>query len=104
MAARFLPLPLTRATPQRNPQDHAARAPNLYPMQTPRTPKPAPGSASAARQRDWALFTGLTFLFSFGFAVYMGVFQNFLRDRLGADALALLIAASGLAILTPPWA
>lgn len=31
-------------------------------------------------RRDWNLFTALTFLFSFGFAIYLGVFQNFLRD------------------------
>ena len=31
-------------------------------------------------RRDWALLSGLTFLFAFGFATYSGVFQNFLRD------------------------
>ena len=31
-------------------------------------------------RRDWKVFTALTFLFSFGFAIYSGVFQNFLRD------------------------
>jgi MFS family permease len=31
-------------------------------------------------RRDWSLFTALTFCFSFGFAIYSGVFQNFLRD------------------------
>jgi hypothetical protein len=72
---------------QRNPQDHPASAPNLHSMQPPATTKPAP--APGARQRDWALFTALTFLFSFGFAVYMGVFQNFLRDRFSADAMML---------------
>ncbi len=36
--------------------------------------------AGATLRRDWQLFTLLTFLFSFGFAVYMGVFQNYLRD------------------------
>ncbi len=40
-------------------------------------------------QRDWQLFTILTFLFSFGFAVYGGCFQNFLRDRLHAGPLQL---------------
>lgn len=35
-------------------------------------------------RRDWALFAALTFLFSFGFAVYAGVFQNFLKDELHA--------------------
>jgi hypothetical protein len=44
------------------------------------------GSSTAASpqdpraRRDWALLTGLTFLFGFGFATYSGVFQNFLRD------------------------
>lgn len=37
-------------------------------------------SSEAALRRDWTLFTLLTFLFGFGFAVYAGVFQNFLRD------------------------
>lgn len=39
--------------------------------------------------RDWTLFTALTFLFSFGFGVYSGVFQNFLRDVHHSDALGL---------------
>lgn len=33
-------------------------------------------------QRDWMLFAGLTFSFSFGFAVYNGIFQNFIREVL----------------------
>src|SRR5579863_9648609 len=40
-------------------------------------------------RRDWTLFTLLTFLFSFGFAVYSGVFQNFLKDILNANAFQL---------------
>jgi MFS family permease len=40
-------------------------------------------------RRDWALLTALTFLFSFGFAVYNGVFQNFLRDVHHAGPLQL---------------
>lgn len=40
---------------------------------------PAPVDEAVLR-RDWKLFTALNFLFSFGFAVYTGVFQNFLRD------------------------
>jgi hypothetical protein len=39
--------------------------------------------------RDWKLFTALTFLFSFGFGIYSGVFQNFLRDVLHSNALGL---------------
>lgn len=31
-------------------------------------------------RRDWALYIALTFLFMFGFTVYGGVFQNYLRD------------------------
>lgn len=46
-------------------------------------------STSQRLQRDWQLFTALSFLFSFGFAVYSGVFQNFLRDELGATPLQL---------------
>jgi hypothetical protein len=42
-----------------------------------------------ALRRDWTLFTLLTFLFAFGFAVYSGVFQNFLRDVLRAGPLQL---------------
>lgn len=40
-------------------------------------------------RRDWKLFTALNFLFSFGFAIYMGVFQNFLRDVQHAGPLQL---------------
>lgn len=43
----------------------------------------------ASHRRDWAKFTALTFLFSFGFAIYAGVFQNFLRDILHAGPLQL---------------
>ncbi|MFI5386702.1 MAG: MFS transporter [Fimbriimonadales bacterium] len=43
----------------------------------------------ALLRRDWRLFSALTFLFSFGFAVYSGPFQNFLRDVLHAQALDL---------------
>ncbi|CAN5433542.1 MFS transporter [soil metagenome] len=40
-------------------------------------------------RRDWRNFIALAFLFSFGFAIYGGVFQNFLRDQLGAQELDL---------------
>jgi MFS family permease len=40
-------------------------------------------------RRDWILFGCLVFLFEFGFAVYNGVFQNFLRDVLHAGPLQL---------------
>ena len=40
-------------------------------------------------ERDWRLFTLLSFLFAFGFAIYSGVFQNFLRDELKATPLQL---------------
>jgi hypothetical protein len=40
-------------------------------------------------RRDWTRFTVLTFLFFFGFAVYSGVFQNFLRDKYGALPMVL---------------
>ncbi len=33
-------------------------------------------------QRDWVLFACLTFFFSYGFAVYNGIFQNFIREVL----------------------
>ena len=44
---------------------------------------------SPQARRDWALLGGLTFLFSFGFATYSGVFQNFLRDVHHAGPLQL---------------
>ncbi|MCS6831048.1 MAG: MFS transporter, partial [Armatimonadota bacterium] len=34
-------------------------------------------------RRDWGLFGALTFCFAFGFAVYNGIFQNFIREVLG---------------------
>ena len=43
----------------------------------------------ALLRRDWTLFTALNFLFAFGFAVYMGVFQNFLREDLHVSPLGL---------------
>jgi MFS family permease len=47
------------------------------------------GSKAAALRRDWMLFTALNFLFAFGFAVYSGVFQNFLRDVMHSGPLQL---------------
>ena len=53
-------------------------------------------SASDSRlSRDWALLGGLTFLFSFGFSVYAGIFQNFLRDVMHAGPLQLGHMESG---------
>lgn len=49
------------------------------------TAVPEEAQEEAALRRDWRLYTALTFLFMFGFAVYSGVFQNFLRDVLHAD-------------------
>jgi MFS family permease len=40
-------------------------------------------------RRDWSILAALTFFFGFGFAVYNGVFQNFLRDTLHASPLQL---------------
>lgn len=45
--------------------------------------------ADARLRRDWRIYEALVFLFGFGFAVYSGVFQNFLRDGFGANALDL---------------
>ncbi|MHB8635685.1 MAG: MFS transporter [Fimbriimonadaceae bacterium] len=42
----------------------------------------------ASLRRDWAKFTAVTFLFGFGFAVYSGVFQNFMRDELHATPIS----------------
>src|SRR5688572_8447395 len=55
-------------------------------MSLPEAP-PAAAPSEAALRRDWTLFTLLTFLFGFGFAVYAGVFQNFLRDVVHAEPL-----------------
>ncbi len=43
----------------------------------------------AALRRDWKLFTALTFLFMFGFTVYSGVFQNYLRDTFHSGPVGL---------------
>src|ERR1035437_6244088 len=43
---------------------------------------------------DWRLFIWLTFLFGFGFAIYNGVFQNFIKEMLRADYLDLGIMES----------
>lgn len=45
-------------------------------------------------RRDWALLAGLTFCFAFGFAVYSGIFQNFIREVFHADARQLGILES----------
>lgn len=50
---------------------------------------PISARLDAELRRDWRLFAALTFLFSFGFAVYMGVFQNFFREAIGGDELQL---------------
>ena len=43
----------------------------------------------AMLRRDWKYFTALTFLFGFGFQLYGGVFQNFLKDVLNANEITL---------------
>src|SRR5947209_17116368 len=49
-----------------------------------------PGAGrDTALERDWTLLTLLTFLFGFGFAIYSGVFQNYLRDILRAGPMQL---------------
>ena len=42
-----------------------------------------------ALRKDWLLVAAQTFLFSFGFSIYAGVFQNFLRDVMHAGPLRL---------------
>lgn len=49
----------------------------------------AAGADERKNRRDWALFTALTFFFGFGFSVYNGVFQNWLRDRMHAGPIQL---------------
>ncbi len=44
---------------------------------------------SGRHDADWLRLSLVTFLFMFGFAIYSGVFQNFLRDRYCAGPLAL---------------
>lgn len=58
------------------------------PLQT-AAPDTQSAAAPAALRRDWTLFIACNFLFGFGFAVYSGVFQNFLRDVLHAGPLQL---------------
>ncbi len=41
----------------------------------------------ATLRRDWRTYTALTFLYTFGFAVYSGVFLNFMVDDLRATPL-----------------
>lgn len=48
-----------------------------------------PTLAEGVLRRDWKIFTILSFLFAFGFQLYAGVFQNFLRDVLHADEVNL---------------
>jgi MFS family permease len=48
----------------------------------------------ASLRRDWRRFTIAIFLFAFGFSLYGGVFQNFLKDRAGAQELDLGILES----------
>jgi hypothetical protein len=55
---------------------------------------PVSPEEEASLARDWRKFTALTFLFGFGFAVYNGVFQNFLRDVVNARELDLGILES----------
>jgi MFS family permease len=45
---------------------------------------PSPPAEERQLARDWRLFIAATFLFGFGFAVYNGVFQNFIREVLRA--------------------
>jgi predicted MFS family arabinose efflux permease len=49
---------------------------------------------AASLRKDWIKFSALSFLFMFGFSVYSGVFQNFLRDVLHAHELDLGILES----------
>jgi hypothetical protein len=55
---------------------------------------PAETMEEASLRRDWRLFTVAIFMFAFGFALYGGVFQNFLKDRAGARELDLGILES----------
>ena len=55
---------------------------------------PAETMEDASLRRDWRLFTIAIFMFAFGFALYGGVFQNFLKDRAGARELDLGILES----------
>jgi MFS family permease len=48
-----------------------------------------PATEEKRNQRDWAIFTAQTFLFGFGFSVYSGIFQNWLRDHMHAGPIQL---------------
>jgi MFS family permease len=49
----------------------------------------SPADEDAHLRADWRRFTALTFLFNLGFTIYMGVFQNFLREQLHSGPLQL---------------
>ncbi|HVL39930.1 MAG TPA: MFS transporter, partial [Fimbriimonadaceae bacterium] len=69
--------------------------PRRLPMSAPASStEAADGLEQSLLRRDWQVFILLTFLFMFGFAVYSGVFQNFLRDSLQARELDLGILES----------
>src|SRR5579863_7289903 len=48
-----------------------------------------PTTEEKKNKRDWTIFTAQTFLFGFGFSVYSGVFQNWLRDHMHAGPIQL---------------
>lgn len=50
---------------------------------------PPTGAEALELRRDWVRFGALTFLFMFGFTIYMGVFTNFFREVLRGDELGL---------------
>lgn len=54
----------------------------------------APSDYAARNRRDWAVFSTLTFLYAFGFAVYGGIFQNFFRTNLHGTPVQLGILES----------
>lgn len=57
-------------------------------------PTPPPTEARDRLARDWRLFTIGVFTFTFGFAIYNGVFQNYLKDVVNARPLDLGILES----------
>ncbi|MCX6358454.1 MAG: hypothetical protein NT029_01505 [Armatimonadetes bacterium] len=48
----------------------------------------------SSKRRDWALLITLTFAFSFGFAVYGGLFQNYFREAIHGEPQQLGILES----------
>lgn len=93
-SAKLLPVSLRGRRLIRTNADACERRNGINPF----VPGTLPPSHHPAEERllsrDWRLFISATFLFGFGFAVYNGVFQNFIREVLHAEPKQLGIVES----------